>query len=74
MYYLGTLTQCLNYDKKVRQGEAERGAAFYNGDNWANPIKHPDKDLYAILKNESYKHSTMTLVDVLPDDWIKDII
>lgn len=68
MWLIGTEQQCLNYDAKVTAGEN-----YYNGDNWANAIKHPKKDLYAVLKCTAPRNyeplDNMEQVSELPTDW-----
>lgn len=70
-FYIGSLTQCNNYNNKVVAGEESKGKGFYNGDTWASPIKHPSQDLYRIQKHSDYSHSTMLLVneDDLDASW-----
>lgn len=45
MWLIGKKQECLAYDAKVTAGEG-----YYNGDNWANPIKHSTLELWAIQK------------------------
>lgn len=72
MYLIGTKTQCLNYDAKVTAGEN-----YYNGDNWANPIKHPTLDSWAILKCTTPRNyeplDNMEQVSELSTDWQPNI-
>lgn len=65
MYYIGTKTQCEYYLNKVNKGEK------YNGitSKWADIVQRPTSDMYAIVKHEKYTHSSMTLIDKLPNDW-----
>jgi len=55
----------------------------YNAERWANVIKHPTKNEYALLIKETdkrfpYKAITenekLQLIDKLPDGWIVDSI
>ena len=68
MWLIGTEQQCLNYDAKVTAGEG-----YYNGDNWANPEKHPTLDLWAILKCTTPRNyesdDEMTEVAQLDETW-----
>jgi len=41
--------------------------------SWAEPRKHPDKDLYAVPKNNSVQpDSNLTEKEQLPEDWFPD--
>ena len=42
------------------------------GDNWANPIKHPSKRLYAILKSPLSEIEGQKTLDKLTSDWYPD--
>lgn len=68
MWLIGAIKQCINYDLQVTTAEGYR-----QGDNWANPIKHPTKDLYAILKCTRPRNyepiDNMEQVNELPTDW-----
>lgn len=68
MWLIGTKQQCINYDAKVKAAEN-----YYNGDNWANAIKHPTLDLWAILKCTSPRNyepdDVMTEVEELDETW-----
>jgi hypothetical protein len=48
----------------------------YKGDKtatWAEPRKHPDKNLYTVMKNPSVPPDTeLTQKETLPDDWSPD--
>lgn len=64
-YYTGTETDCKIYDKDVSIKEG-----YVSGDNWANPIKHPTKDEYAILKHVNYsalETQKWVSIDVIED-------
>lgn len=67
MNYIGTYNQVKYYLDKVNKAEKYHGTT----DKWANPVKHPSKDLYAIIKHEDYEHGGMTLVDNLTADWFE---
>lgn len=74
MWLIGTEQQCLVYDAKVTAGED-----YYNGDNWANPIKHPTLDLWAIQKctlpPRNYEpDDVMTEVQELNETWSQFLI
>jgi len=58
MYYIGTKTQCLEYDRMVTEGQNYRGGTK----NWANPRKYKTK--WAIKKHPSYE-SSLPLVEHL---------
>ena len=65
MYYKGTYQECLDYDNQV-----SKSLGLINGDNWANPIKHPTKDEYAILKHVNYsalETQKWVSIDVIED-------
>ena len=68
MWLIGTEQKCLDYDAKVTEGEN-----YYNGDNWANPIKHPTLDKWAIIKCTSPRNyeptDSMEQVNNLPTDF-----
>lgn len=70
MYYIGTKNQVDYYNDKVEEGENYNGVTK----RWANPIKHPDQELWAIKKHSTYDHSNMNLVEQLSDDWFANEI
>lgn len=73
MWLIGTEQQCKAYDYKVTVTEQ-----YKSGDNWANPIKHPTKDLYAILKCTAPRNyepdDVMTEVAELDKTWSQFIL
>ena len=67
-YYIGTLQQCEEYDRQVVIRE---GYGRNPGDvtaKYAEPVKHPTQDKYAILTHPSYP-SDMEYVEELSEDW-----
>ena len=67
-YYIGTLQQCEDYDRQVVIGE---GYGRNPGDvtaKYAEPVKHPTQNKYAILAHPSYQ-SDMEFVEQLTEDW-----
>ena len=67
MYYIGTKIKCNQYNEQVTQGEG------YVGDvtvKWDSLRKHPNQDLYAIIKHKNYE-SDMNLIETLSEDWIQ---
>ena len=68
MWLIGTEQECINYDAKVTAGEN-----YYNGDNWANPVKHPTLNIWKILKCTSPRNyetdDVMTEVEELDETW-----
>lgn len=73
MWLIGMEQQCLNYDAKVTANES-----YYNGDNWANPIKHPTLNKYAIIKCTTPRNyepnDNMEQVNELDESWQSEII
>jgi len=70
MYLIGGKSEIQAYINKV---DAYNG---YEGDNtatWAEPRKHPNKELYAVIKNESVEpDSNLEEKEELPSDWQPD--
>lgn len=68
MWLIGTEQQCVNYDEKVTASEN-----YYNGDNWANPEKHPTLNIWRIEKltwPRNYEpDDVMTEVAELDETW-----
>lgn len=66
MYYTSTNRAELEaYDTLVTQGEGYDGIRTIK---WANVIKHPDREEYAILANSKYEAELETL-QTLSEDW-----
>lgn len=65
MYYIGSKTQCEYYLNKVNEGENYNGVTS----KWADIVQHPTNNEFAIVKHEDYTHSSMILVNELPNDW-----
>ena len=69
MYYISTNKAELEaYDTLVTQGEGYDGVRTIK---WANVIKHPDREEYAILANSKYEAELETL-PALSEDWFID--
>ena len=64
MYYIGTLKECEAYNDKVSKGEGYSGQTK----RWAEAKKHPEQDLYVIVKHDKYE-CEMKLVKELSEDW-----
>lgn len=62
-YYIGSVLECNDYDNQVTVAEN-----YVSGDNWANPIKHPTSEQWAIEKQDNYV-SEMILENELSNDW-----
>lgn len=72
MYYTSTNKAELEaYDSLVTQGENYDGVRTIK---WANVIKHPDREEYAILANSKYESETLSELDQLTSDWFSEII
>lgn len=59
------------YNTLVTQGEGYDGVKTIK---WANVIKHPDREEYAILANSKYESETLSKLDQLTSDWFSEII
>lgn len=69
MYYVFSTEQAAKeYDQAVTAI-----SNFPKGDNWANPIKHPTLDKWAILANSKVVLEEQATLDSLPDDWFEQI-
>ena len=72
MWLIGTEKQCLAYDAKVSANEK-----YYNGDNWANPEKHPALNLWKIKKCTSPRNyepdDEMQQVAELDETWSQSL-
>jgi len=70
MWLIGSKTDIQGYISKV---DAYNG---YKGDTtatWAEPRKHPNKELYAVMKNNSVEpDSNLEEKEELPSDWQED--
>jgi len=70
MYLIGSKENIQAYIAKVDEYEGFTGNLTKS---WAEPRKHPDKDLYACPKNESMEpDSNLTEKEALPSDWYPD--
>jgi len=70
MYLIGSKENIQAYIAKVDKHE---GFAGNLTKSWAEPRKHPDKDLYAVPKNNSVEpDSQLTEKEQLPEDWLPD--
>ena len=67
MYYTGTEEECNAYLAEVNTGENYQGTTT----KWAEVVKHPTQNNYAILAHESYT-SLLQSVESLPSDWFPD--
>lgn len=67
-YYIGTKTQCEEYNNKVTKGEGYSGITTV----WSKPEKHPTQSIFKIAAHEKYS-SEMTYKEVLADSWNQDI-
>jgi len=69
-YLTGTKQQVTSYIDKVDKHEGFTGNLTKS---WAEPRKHPTKDLYAVPKNNSVQpDSDLTEKEQLPSDWYPD--
>lgn len=65
MYYIFTTKEeAEQYDRDVTAI-----SNFPKGDNWANPIKHPTLDKWAILFNKKVVLEEQATLNSLPADW-----
>jgi len=70
MYLIGSKKDVESYIAKVDKAQ---GFDCNVTATWAEPQKHPDKDLYAVLKNPSVSPDTdLTQKETLPEDWSPD--
>jgi len=70
MWLIGSKENVEAYIAKVDKFEGFTGNLTKT---WAEPRKHPDKDLYACPKNESVQpDSNLTEKEELPSDWYPD--
>jgi len=70
MWLIGSKTDIENYIAKVDKHEGFTGNLTKS---WAEPRKHPAKELYACPKNESVQpDSQLTEKEQLPEDWFPD--
>jgi len=70
MWLIGSKSKVEKYIAKVDSFEGFTGNLTKS---WAEPRKHPDKDLYAVPKNNSVQpDSQLTEKEELPSDWQPD--
>jgi hypothetical protein len=70
MYLIGSKSKIEQYIAKVDKAEGFTGNVTKT---WAEPRKHPSKDLYACPKNESVEpDSNLEEKEELPSDWQPD--
>jgi len=70
MWLIGSKSKVQAYIAKVDKHEGFTGDLT---NTWAEPRKHPDKDLYAVPKNNSVQpDSNLTEKEQLPSDWYPD--
>jgi len=70
MWLIGSKENIQAYIAKVDKHE---GFAGNLTKSWAEPRKHPDKDLYAVMKNMSVTpDDSLTQKEELPSDWQED--
>ena len=66
MYYIfNTKKEAEQYDQSVTAASNYKPPTS----NWANPIKHPNLDKWAILANSKVVLEEQATLDSLPDDW-----
>ena len=71
MYYTSTNKAELEaYNDLVTNNEGYDG---HYTTKWANIIKHPDREEYAILANNKYEEETLNLESTLSSDWFDDV-
>ena len=63
MHYIGTKAECEQYNATVTAGEHYSGGTV----RWSNIKKHPEQEIWAIQKHESYE-CDMELGE-LDEDW-----
>ena len=66
MIYVGSLEQCENYNNLVTTEENFTSST----DRWADIMKKPDEELYAIQKHPNYD-AEMNIVESI-SDWFVD--
>jgi len=67
MWLIGSKENIKSYIAKVDKFEGFTGNLT---DTWAEPRKHPDKELYACPKNNRVEpDSSLTQKEELPSDW-----
>lgn len=64
-FYIGTIEQCEDYNRKVSDGENYQG----NTENWSVLRKHPEAEIYSVRKHWRYECSSMQSVESLPKEW-----
>lgn len=64
MYYIGTKDEVDAYNEIVTSGENYQGTTS----KWAEPIKHPTQDAYAIIKHPNYS-VPLNELQSLTEDW-----
>jgi len=70
MWLIGSKSKVQAYIAKVDKFEGYTGNLTKS---WAEPRKHPSKELYAVPKNNSVQpHSDLTQKEELPSDWQPD--
>jgi len=70
MWVISTKENIENYIAKVDKFEGFTGNLTKS---WAEPRKHPSKELYAVPKNNSVQpDSQLTEKEQLPEDWQPD--
>jgi len=70
MWLIGSKENIQGYIAKVDQHEGFTGNLTKS---WAEPRKHPSKELYACPKNENVQpDSQLTEKEQLPEDWFPD--
>jgi len=70
MYLIGSKENIESYIGKVDKHEGFTGNLTKS---WAEPRKHPSKELYAVPKNNRVEpDSNLTEKEELPSDWFPD--
>jgi len=70
MWLIGSRENIQAYIAKV---DEHKGFTGNLTKSWAEPRKHPSKELYAVPKNESVQPDTqLTEKEQLPEDWFPD--
>jgi len=70
MWLIGSKSKVQAYIAKVDKAEGFTGNLTKS---WAEPRKHPSKELYACPKNKSVQpDSKLTEKEQLPEDWFPD--
>ena len=71
MYYTSTNKAELElYNMIVSRDENYDGISTTQ---WANVIKHPDREEYAILANSKYEEETLNKESTLSSDWFDNV-